>query len=251
MTGMTPEKLAAIRHWAEIGYLPVIENLAKQLAPPLRWPRADSPDAVTGGTVCIVNTGKALIGVSAAHVHRAYENEWHQRTGVWCQLGGHTFDPIERLLSIDDALHIVTYSLSEIQLTAAGADTHHAPQWPPVIEQDDVFVVGGWPWALSKVGQDRITNNFLHFVCRLSSVSPNNLGIVTYTSTGTPWGRNALPPGTNLGGMSGGPVYRLSEAGLTHLMLVGTIYEYQPGFEIVLARPLTLVAPDGTIRREN
>jgi hypothetical protein len=47
--------------------------------------------------------------------------------------------------------------------------------------------------------------------------------------------------------MSGGPVYAIRESPFTQLILVGIVYEYQPSFELALARPLTLVRVDGTI----
>jgi hypothetical protein len=36
--------------------------------------------------------------------------------------------------------------------------------------------------------------------------------------------------------MSGGPVYRLIEEGLTHLEFIGTVYEHGETFELVFAR---------------
>jgi hypothetical protein len=73
--------------------------------------------------------------------------------------------------------------------------------------------------------------------------------LLTETSTSIGWGSEALPPGTDLGGMSGGAIYRLSETKLTELTLVGLIYEYSEESEYVLARPLSLVAEDGSIIR--
>ena len=43
-------------------------------------------------------------------------------------------------------------------------------------------------------------------------------------------------------------MYLVQEDPLTKIYLIGTIYEYQPGFEIMLARPFSLIEADGKIR---
>jgi hypothetical protein len=50
-----------------------------------------------------------------------------------------------------------------------------------------------------------------------------------------------------LGGMSGGPVFRLVEEGLTRLEFVGTVYEHGPTFELVFARSAAVIRADGTL----
>ena len=49
-----------------------------------------------------------------------------------------------------------------------------------------------------------------------------------------------------LGGMSGGPVFRLVEGGLTRLEFVGIVYEHGETFELVFARSAVIRA-DGTL----
>jgi hypothetical protein len=252
--GLTPEQLSHVRSLAESGYLPALEKWAKRLSAPFWWdvPEETAGRQRQGGTICFVHTGKRLIGVTAGHIHQEIVDRLATGKSRWCQIGAHTFDPVARLIDLSDAhaLDIATYDLSEIQVNAADADIHHAPAWPPEVGPDDIQVVGGWPWSLSEDGVGSHTHQFLHFIARLSSHSDRNLGIVTYTSKSVPWGRNALPPGTNLGGMSGGPVYRLSEKEIVNLTLTGIIYEYDPGFEVAFARPLSVVNEDGSIRHD-
>ena len=243
----TPKQLAHMRHLASIGYLPTLETIAKRMSAPFWWLDPDLPRGIRGGTICFVHTGARLLGVTAAHVHTEYLARRAVVPGLRCQIGGHSFNPEERLIALDPELDVATYGLSGVQVTAALADTHYAPKWPPDVNDEDAHVVGGWPWTLSEQGDGEVTHSFLHFIAKLSSVSTRQMGIVTYTSTSIPWGGNSLPLGTNLGGMSGGPVYRMSESGFAVLTLVGTIYEYQPGFEIALARPLSVIDEQGTI----
>ena len=171
----------------------------------------------------------------------------HADKNLACQVGGHSFDPERCLVSIDERLDLAVYGLSEIQVNAARADIHYAPVWPPKVDNRDAHLIGGWLWSLNEERDGEVTHSFLHFVTRLSTNSETQLGIVTGTSTSIPWGPNPLPQGANLGGMSGGPVYRVSEAGLSQITLVGIVYEYQPNYEIALARPLSLLDDLGKI----
>lgn len=221
----------------------------RRLTAPYWWHDPTEPDhhRTRGGTICLVHTGERLLGISAAHVHRRAIELRSQYPGTWCQIGGHTFEPEASIIDISDELDLVTYSLSEVQTNAAIADVHHAPRWPPLLNQADAHILAGWPWSLSRDAAKETDFQFLHFIGTLDTCDARTLGAVTYTSQSVAWGRNALPPGTNIGGMSGGPVYRLDESGLTTLTLVGIVYEYQPSFEIVLARPLSLIDSNGRI----
>jgi hypothetical protein len=56
-----------------------------------------------------------------------------------------------------------------------------------------------------------------------------------------------VPAHADLGGWSGGPVFRIVEQEtVTRLEIAGVIYEYTSGYEIVLAHPLSCIAADGT-----
>jgi len=118
-----------------------------------------------------------------------------------------------------------------------------------MIVEGDVYFVTGWPRALTESGKGSRTHKFLHFITKLAECLPTNLRLLTQTSTSVAWGDEALPPDTDLGGMSGGAIYRLSEARLTELTLVGIIYEDSIESEYVLARPLSLIDANGSIKR--
>lgn len=246
-SALTPRQLANMHHLRRTGYLPTVEQLAKRLSAPFWWTNPIT-GRIEGGSICFVHTGSTLLGVTAAHVHDCYFSRRADRADLHCQIGSHTFDPMARLIDIDRSLDVATYQLSEIQVNAARADIHYAPTWPPEIDRTDVHLVCGWISALAKDRGSSVTHSFLHFIAGLSSASEASLGIVTYTSTSTAWGGSRLPAGTNMGGMSGGPLYRMSETGLSSLTLVGVVYEYQPSFEIVVGRPLSTVKADGSIR---
>jgi hypothetical protein len=248
---LTERQRALLEGFAASGYLATLERWAKRCTAPFWWrePARTEDHPFMGGTICFVHTGTRLLGITAAHIHEAYRSRLNEGHIQWCQIGGHSFDPVARLIDIEPHSDIATYDLSEVQVNAADADIHYAPAWPPLVEESDVSIVGGWPWRLSTDSPDQAHHYFLHFIAKVSTASENQIGVVTQTTTSIPWGNTSLPPGTNLGGMSGGPVYKVSETGLVALTLVGVISQYQPGFEIALARPLRVVGADGTIRR--
>jgi hypothetical protein len=153
------------------------------------------------------------------------------------------------LIDSDRDLDLATYDISEVITNAAGVDVHYAATWPPEILDNDVAIVGGWPWHLSTAIGQSVTHKFLHFLCRVQRSTGSQLGAALYTSTSVPWGSSPMPKALNIGGMSGGPVYRILENPLTQLSLAGIVFEYQPGYELALARSLAVVRPDGTFVR--
>ena len=89
----------------------VLEQNAKELTAPFYWygenPRTDEGEP-SGGTVCFVRTGETLLGVSAAHVHRACVEFLESTPGPSCQIGGHSFSPADRIIDIDDVVDLMT-----------------------------------------------------------------------------------------------------------------------------------------------
>jgi len=247
--GLSPQQRQRLHQLVERGVLTAVETWARRMTAPTWWRATEGgPSPYQGGTVCFVHTGARVIGVTAEHVHRKAVD---RSTNEWCQVGAHTFDPVTRCIDADPELDLCTYDFTEVSTNAANADVHHAPVWPPRAVDGDPALACGWPWELSSEEGHQATHRFLHFLCRIQQHSPTQLGIATFTSTSVPWGSSPLPKGTRLGGMSGGPVYRIVESPLSQLHLVGIVYEYQPNFELMLARPLSLINSDGTIDRSS
>jgi hypothetical protein len=243
---LSPQQRQRLQQLVERGVLPALEAWARSMTAPIWWKGQAGLAPYQGGTVCFVHTGIRVLGVTAEHVHRKAVEHSAQE---WCQVGAHTFDPVKRCIDADPTLDICTYDFTEVSTNAAGADIHYAQKWPPSVADGDPALACGWPWELSETSGAHATHSFLHFLCRIQQSSPSQLGIATFTSTSVPWGSIPLPQGTNLGGMSGGPVFRIVEAPLSQLHLVGIIHQYQPNLELILARPLSLINADGTIIR--
>ena len=268
MTSLSPETLEHLLWLTESGILPTVENQVKRHSAPYFW--YDSSNLLTEqdrdcATICFVNTGQRIIGISANHVHEecvklsrngqvvcqiggvTFDPALSRNGQVVCQIGGVTFDPCDRLIDRSSRLDLVTYDMSEIIVNQVGADIHHAFEWPPDLDPEGLLIIGGWVDELTRVHSRNSTYSFLHFIAYSDMIGEAQIGVVTYTSTSHPWGKESLPPDTNLGGISGGPVFLVREDPLTRLSLIGIIYEYGPTIEIIKACPLTVVREDGRI----
>ena len=250
MTSLSPETLEHLLWLTESGILPTVENQVKRHSAPYFW--YDSSNLLTEqdrdcATICFVNTGQRIIGISANHVHEECVKALSRNGQVVCQIGGVTFDPCDRLIDRSSRLDLVTYDMSEIIVNQVDADIHHAFEWPPDLDPEGLLIIGGWVDELTRVHSRNSTYSFLHFIAYSDMIGEAQIGVVTYTSTSHPWGKESLPPDTNLGGISGGPVFLVREDPLTRLSLIGIIYEYGPTFEIIKACPLTVVREDGRI----
>ena len=244
--------LNAVREMYRSGFLSTLESNAKRLTAPFYWYAPERPlgsRTLGGGTICFIQTGHRLLGVTAAHVHRAYVNRLEQDPEIACQIGGHSFQPTAHLIDIDDDLDLATYGLSEIQTNAAGADIHAPPAWPPELA-GDLHVVGGWLWRSTTERSGYSTHDFLTFIGQSRGSSDRNLLMETFRSTSQPYGPRSLSPDVNIGGMSGGPMYALKLEPLVRLEMVGIISEYHEPYEFILARPLSRIAVDGSLNRD-
>lgn len=256
----TSEQLGALRRLVATGFIPTVEQALKELTAPFFWydpERRTRSRTMGGGTVCFVDTGVRFLGLTAAHVHRAYTKALERDPGLGCQIGGHSFRPFEHLIDIDDDLDLATYRLSEIQANAVGAYFHSPPAWPPEpSEDDDLVMVGGWPWRSVVEQAGSSTRDFVHFIGRSVGTSKNNLSVALHRSTSVPYGSRSLNPDLNLGGMSGGAMcvlrHLLNPLKVARQELVGVVYELSPKLsDLTLARPLTRIAADGRLIRSD
>ena len=248
----SPQQRAALRPYVESGFLGIVEKLAKEMTAPFWWSDptvVEEMRQIQGGTMCFVHTGKQLLGVTAAHIHREFETKKTRQPALHCQVGGHTFEPEKYLFDIDDDLDIAVYHISEVQVAAARAHIHTAPSWPPINDPTQPHWVGGWLWNLAERDRDQVHHYFAHYIAKLTDHTERSTVVWIGKSTSVPWGNASIPTGANLGGMSGGPIYRLNEEGLSVLTLVGIVSEYSVALEYFRARPLSLLGDVGQIIR--
>lgn len=233
------------------GYMRMLRALAKTSTAPLWWfmdDTATSPAAIRhNGSICFLHTGQRIVGVTADHVYRRYLTDL-QSDAVVCQIGSVRFQPERRLISRDEDVDLATFDVPEFMVAAAGCHVHHPLQWPcALLTESELVMAGGYPGPLRVERDTQAEFPFVSLATRVrqSSEMHSALQLDLATSMWPPGER--LWPGADLGGMSGGPVFRFHGEGIEHLRLAGFIYEYNPDYEIIRARQSVRVAADGTV----
>ena len=115
------------------GYLPALRAIAKIACVPFWWHGVADDGRYRihhNGTVCFLNTGKRLIGVTAHHVFDAYRTARQAQPDLRCQFGSTTVEPERRLIAESKYLDLATFDISPIVITSAGAAPHTPTAWP-------------------------------------------------------------------------------------------------------------------------
>ena len=250
----------------------MFEFAASNVAP-LYWAVRTPQGEVTSrnGTAFFLQTGKALFGVTAAHVVEG-SNSWREH----CKVHGKTplrlgakngtsigFDWDDRVIDINLEIDIATFRISHreiahIERTPYGGLQNTWPPPPPVGRIGMIYA--GFPG----IGTRHFSREALQFgvVCgmgMISSVSPRNVSSLIEREYLEPaLGEGVMPENFNFGGISGGPMLQvLMKGGLFLNALAGVIYsgpntsanpdEAIPGFELIRARPTAFIREDGML----
>ncbi len=234
-----------------VGYLPTIRGLAHSMCAPFFWYTVHGNDqdrVLHNGTVCLLRLEGKLIGVSAAHVYRQYIADRETHRHIKCQFGSVSVSPEELIVDISDELDVATFLLPEVIAAATGVRAHVPVSWPPnPVEFGQVLVYGGYPGVLRVERQLEIDIPFQSFIGKVLSVSRSDLKMHLDLGNFHQPLVGAISPNTDLGGMSGGPVFRLVTRPIERYELVGFIYEFQANLELVMARVANCVATDGSL----
>jgi hypothetical protein len=239
-------------HWLEHlgvqGGLPQVAAFVQKVCPPV-FLHTQSGE-VRNGSMVLVSDGTRTLGLTAGHVADAI-NEHVSHADI-CQVGAARLLPgslIERSKDLD----LATYALDESTVR----ESRHLPflvrHWPlPDAERGDTVIGGGWPGCYRTNPEGRYDNAFVTFAGQIESVSENNLGILVDLKNGRSFTQERVDPDADLGGISGGPIFRLlpelEEGGLgVRFQLVGIVHTsgLMMAQNIVMAHRLTTLLSDG------
>jgi len=181
------------------------------------------------GTLTIVQTPKALLGVTASHVFRQYEAD-RKNGSVRLQLMNEVVDDLDkRLLDISDKLDLATFALEEGLVKRLGRTPLGV--WPPRPPQEGKgIMISGFP-AVERIESKNFEVNFGLFTA---------LGVARrVTEKQITWLLErefqlanarvpAPPPEYDLGGISGGPLISWFESPnfVSHHCLSGIVIEH-------------------------
>jgi hypothetical protein len=198
-----------------------------------------------------VNTGRSILGLTAYHVYQQYLCDRQQNSAVRCQVGNVTIELERYFVSGQERLDIATFELPSILLGATGAVVHTAARWPPgILKPSELVVIGGYLGERRRERPGMVEHDFVSFIGRVSQSSEDHASVYLNLPE-SHWPQGAKLPGqADLGGMSGGPAYRLVTEPIEMLEMVGLVYEANKAYELVFTRHIAFVAPDGSVHAQ-
>ena len=233
------------------GYLPVYRSIVQDMCACFWWHGEDDQGKYRifqNGTVCFVDTGRRLIAVTAAHVLKEYMTAKERDPSIVCQLGNITYNPEDHVIAIDHALDLATFAVSEVVVAGSGSSPSKPLAWPPsTVMRGDVLLCAGHPGALRKENSTTADLPFQWLLAAAASSNENITLTLELDDCHVPLAGAALQ-NHELGGMSGGPVFKyIPPCPLERIELVGFIYEFQPSYGLLFARPANFIDQSGKV----
>jgi len=233
------------------GALGALRNLVRSHTGQVWWWDDAAPlgtSILHSGTVTFVNTGPRVLGFSAHHVYQGYLNDKAAHPGIRCQIGSALVEPEKYVYAENPDLDLVAFALPAVLQAATGVQVHRATSWPPPpLQPNDLVIFGGYPGNRRQEMLGELQSDFVSFIGRIYSATES------YGSLSLELGQSHWPQGRDvgrqpdLGGMSGGPAFRIHVSARTTVEFAGVIYEYHQPSELVFARHaslLNVMAPD-------
>ena len=241
----------AIDNAERYGYLPALRAQAQSVCAPLWWHGYDETGTyriLHNGTLSFVDTGSRKIGITADHVIAQYLDDVARDPTIVCQFGSAPVDIRSRVIVRDRDLDLATIEVSDVLVGPTGASFHAPTMWPPApVAEGEVVLCGGYPGRVRVEHEVSADLPFQWFIGRATSASAHNVSLhLNFEGMHMPLG-DAGTLNRVIGGMSGGPLFRFVSAPIEHLLQVGVIYQYHESYELILARPASLIGADGTI----
>jgi hypothetical protein len=210
------ERFQRLSAEAQAQYIAVsqqLANLARDRAVPIIFaPPPSIGGKMNGASGCVLRLGARTFVVTASHVLAGYEKRIQSGEVLNWQVGKlPPFDPLSRVAWRDAERDIVLLSISENEARNIGPCTiSEPPKWPPCLPQEGQFVlVAGYPKALREedVSLDWIGSGPYSGVFRVTAVGEGHCKCHIERKDLISFNGGSLPePGTQMGGLSGGPV---------------------------------------------
>ena len=200
-----------------------------------------------GATSCLLQLPTGVYLGTASHNLAGYEKRLREGETVNWQVGKLLpFDPLPRIAWRDERKDIVLLRLHEDELRTIGPVKIWKPtQWPPAVPQvGQIVILAGYPGALREVDSSgRIGSGPFSALFRVTTAGEDyctcqidHKDLVSFNGSPPP------PPGTDMGGISGGPVFLLGS--VPQLIGVITDLGYMQFADLELLRIATFESVD-------
>jgi hypothetical protein len=181
---------------------------------------------VNGASGCVLQLGSGAFIITAAHVLEGYEKRVQTGEVLNWQVGDlPPFDPVPRIAWRNRDMDIVLLRISGDESRGIGPCIISSPEkWPPVMPREGQLVlVGGYPKALREedASLGSIGAGPYSAVFRVTVAGNGCCKCMIERKDLISFGGGPLPPpGTDMGGLSGGPVLLVDKMGYP---LVGVV----------------------------
>lgn len=234
----------------ETPYIRGVQSLLMSFSLPVRF--SNEAGRRVHATMTAVDTGDAILGVTAGHVADRIIQCCSDEIGRQCQIGS-TLLPANSLIARHSDLDLATFRLSASVVAAAGRQAAPFSDWPPAPPQNrDLVMVGGYPgvYRRANLSKQQLESDFASFGARVTYTDDRKFTIEIPLANSFSVSEKLIPPHTDIAGISGGGVFRLTEthfaAGIEgRLDLIGIVYSGSPGFEVIHAHPLSCMERNG------
>lgn len=233
------------------GYTRILRDWARSHTCPFYWyddsrPLGDS--ILHNGTATIVNTGTATLVITANHVFEKYLQDKERLPHLKCQFGGVTVHPERYVASSNPAVDIVTFEFPAVLVAGTGVTVHNPRVWPPdKLQPSELVIFGGYPGHRRAEREQALDTDFISFISSVTRSSDDHICVyLDLTNSHWPQGE-AVGDRPDLGGASGGPVFRFRTEPIEAIEFAGVIYESSQEFELVYARHASHISSNGVI----
>ena len=225
-----------------------------------RWNRRTliGTTALNNASCFFLDFSQRLFLVTAAHVYDGYlaAKLKSGKSNIICHVDNIVFDPEARIQGYNKDIDIATFDFSYDDLISMGKQAVTTTPWPPPEPNvDNTAFFGGFP-GISRLWLRRNAVSFGLYLAHtlITTVTDRQITCRFDREAWVPIEGRRIPPlGSDLGGLSGGPVLLPlgTEEGVWHCCLGGVISQAQASadFEVVVAVRAHFINPDGTISR--
>lgn len=249
---MEPERRRQIDRAEAAGYLPQLRALAKRTTVPIWWWSESlqiDKSILHNGTFCAVDTGSKTVCVTADHVYAQYLADTEKYGDIECQIGNVRIRLEDYVIDRDSTIDLATFDVSPILIAGSQIEAHAAHKWPPSsLKEKEIVALGGYPGSFRRERSTEVDFSFVTFFVPVAQASEGHSAFqLNLKDSYWPDGSGGVPERSELGGMSGGPIFRYHPGPIEFLELAGFVYQANSEFGLIRGRHASCVSRAGGI----
>ena len=155
----------------------------------------------------------------------------------------------ERTIECESVIDLATFDISPILIAASSVRVQAAHTWPPAsLRQGQIVALGGYPGSFRRERSGEVEWSFASFFAPVAQSSEEHSAFqLNLADSHWPDGSGGIPEHSELGGMSGGPIFRFHSDPVEFLVLAGFLYQASAEFELVRGRHASCISEFGGI----